>query len=231
MDYWTPSHDRDLAPRDAAGWMFLREAIKNSRSTGAVAPSGRRLARLLADPVRAEGGPVDVLEVGAGTGSVTRTLLARLGSGSRLDIVEANPRFAQRLERLIGAHPAARRARLYEEFIEDYRPAHHYDVIVSGLPFTNFTPAQVHTIMGRYLTMLRPGGTLTYFTYLGTGAARGIVASRAEVERHRSVEGVLAAYQRRYGTGCRTVWGNLPPAHVWRLRGAAHPLVLTGANR
>ncbi|MEU6401517.1 methyltransferase domain-containing protein [Streptomyces sp. NPDC046985] len=223
MDDWTTSHDRVLAQRNAEGWTFLLEAARDLRTTGAIAPSGRVLARLLTDPVAEHGArPVNVLEAGAGTGSVTRALIPRLACASLLDVVEANPRFAARLRRLVRAHPHlagdSERVRVHHAFVEELDTGRRYDVIVSGLPFTNFTPAQVETIMDRYMNMLEPGGTLTYFAYRGTRYARALTATRAQARRHRGVEEVLADYQRRYATGCWTVWANLPPARVWRLR-------------
>lgn len=232
MDDWTTSHDRVLAQRNAEGWMFLIEAARDLRSTGAITPSGKALARLLTDPVSENGAqPLNVLEAGAGTGSVTRTLIRRLSPGSRLDIVEANPRFAAQLRRLVRSHPHLagehERVRVHHALVEHLDTDRHYDVIVSGLPFTNFTPAQVETIMDRYLELLQPGGTLTYFAYRGTRYGRALTASRAEARRHHAVENVLAGYQRRYATGCWSVWGNLPPAKVWQLRRPAHPATST----
>ncbi|MGW2280472.1 class I SAM-dependent methyltransferase [Streptomyces sp. NPDC001770] len=223
MDDWTASHDRVLARRNAEGWMFLLEAARDLRTTGAIAPSGRALARLLTDPVQEHGTrPLNVLEAGAGTGSVTRTLISRLSPGSRLDIVEANARFASRLRQLVHTHPqlagGSERARVHHTLVEQLDTHRPYDVIVSGLPFTNFAPDQVETIMDRYMNLLHPGGTLTYFAYRGTRWARALTASRAQARRHRAVEEVLAGYQRRYATGRWTVWGNLPPANVWQLR-------------
>ncbi|MEU6112056.1 methyltransferase domain-containing protein [Streptomyces albidoflavus] len=223
MDDWSTSHDRVLAQRNAEGWTFLIEAARDLRTTGAVAPSGKALARLLTDPVQERGAhPLNVLEAGAGTGSVTRTLLSRLSAGSRADIVEANSRFASQLRDLVRTHPrpagGGARVRVHHAFVEDLDTGRPYDVIVSGLPFTNFAPAQVEKIMSRYMELLHPGGTLTYFAYRGTRHARFLTASRAEVRRHRAAEEVLAEYQRRYATHCWTVWGNLPPARVWRLR-------------
>ena len=55
MDDWTTSHERVLAQRNAEGWMFLIEAARDLRATGAVAPSGKALARLLTDPVQEHG--------------------------------------------------------------------------------------------------------------------------------------------------------------------------------
>ncbi|MGW5307626.1 class I SAM-dependent methyltransferase [Streptomyces griseoluteus] len=223
MENWTTSHDRVLARRNAEGWTFLVEAARDLRTTGAIAPSSRALARLLTDPVREHGTrSLNILEAGAGTGSVTRALIARLSPGSRLDIVEANARFASRLRRLVRTHPRLAgqgdQVRVHHDLVEQLDTGRPYDVIVSGLPFTNFTPAQVDTIMSRYMDLLHPGGTLTYFAYRGTRYARALTASRAEARRHRAVEEVLAAYQRRYAVGRWTVWGNVPPANVWQLR-------------
>ncbi|MFF2660731.1 class I SAM-dependent methyltransferase [Kitasatospora sp. NPDC058032] len=207
----------------ADGWTFLREAVRDLRATGAVAPSGRALARTVTDPIRVRAPrPLSVLEAGAGTGAVTRALLPQLPRGSRLDIVEANPRFVARLHELLDAHPAppARRIRVtvHQAYVEDLETEQRYDVIVSGLPLTNFTPDRVERIMARYLDLLHPGGTLSYFAYLGTRRARTLLASRAEVRRHAAVDAVTAAYRRRYATGRWTVLANLPPAHVWELR-------------
>ncbi|MYW66123.1 methyltransferase domain-containing protein [Streptomyces sp. SID8379] len=242
MDDWTTSHDRVLAQRNAEGWMFLIEAARDLRTTGAIAPSSRTLARLLTDPVQEHGArPLNVLEAGAGTGSVTRTLIPRLSPSSRLDIVEANARFASQLRRLVRTHPRlageSQRVRVHHALVEQLDTGRPYDVIISGLPFTNFTPAQVETIMNRYMELLHPGGTLAYFAYRGTRYARALTSSRAEARRHRAVEEVLAGYQRRYATGRWTVWTNLPPADVWQLRrpndasAPAAPYILTGAAR
>ncbi|MGC0418195.1 class I SAM-dependent methyltransferase [Embleya sp. AB8] len=214
----SPDIDRVLARRSADGWTFLREAARDLRTVGAVAPSGRALARLLTDPVDERGAqPLRVLEAGAGTGSVTRVLLPRLSPGSRLDLVEANPRFAARLCGFTHVHGG--RVRVHHTFVEEFDTDHRYDVIVSGLPFTNFTPDRVERILDRYLDLLAPGGVLTYFAYPGTRHARALIASRTEARRHRAVEDVLANHRRRHATSCRIVWPNLPPAKVWRLHG------------
>lgn len=73
--------------------------------------------------------------------------------------------------------------------------------------------------MDRYLDLLRAGGTLTYFAYVGTARARRLLSSPAEARRHRDVGELLAAYQRKYGIRRRLVLGNVRPARVWQLRG------------
>ncbi|RDI48499.1 phospholipid N-methyltransferase [Nocardia mexicana] len=219
--------------------LFLREAARDLRVIGAVAPSGRSLARRLAGPVLACGDrPLNVLEVGAGTGAVTRDLIPQLPAGSRLDVVEINPYFADRLRRLVDAHPSmAETVRIHREDVRQLRTGCRYDIIVSGLPFTNFDPGQVDSIMAQYLDLLYPGGVLTYFAYLGTRPARRVLSPGAAARRHRAVDEVMARYQRRYAVDRITVWDNAPPARVWWLRrpdahGSGRPLPAAfGAER
>lgn len=223
MDDSTTSHDRVLGQSVAGGWMFLLEAARDMRTTGALAPSGRALAHALTEPVRSQAGrPLSVLEVGAGTGSVTRPLIHQLPTGSRLDIVEANPRFTGRLRDLVRTHPhlagRCEGVRVHEAYVEDLDVGRRYDAIISALPFANFAPHQIEAIMGRYLELLCPGGLLAYFAYRGTRQARCLLPSRSQARRHRAAEEVLADYRRRYATGRSTVWANLPPADVWHLQ-------------
>ncbi|GAA3483532.1 translation initiation factor IF-2 [Streptomyces yanii] len=248
-------------PRFADTRLFVTEAARGFRITGAVAPSSRRLAAALAAPVTERAGqPLDVLEVGAGTGPVTRCLLPLLAPGSTLDVVEANPRFAAVLRNVVREYRPGRdehtaraqmrdcrtthtkvrddqpgeafaparseggvRVRIHEKRIEYLNTGQSYDVIVSGLPFANFVPDTVTSLMDRYIELLRPGGALTYFAYVGTAPARRLVASAGEAARHRAVETVLAGYRQRGRAVGRTVWANVPPARVWRVHPTPSP--------
>ncbi|MER6361779.1 translation initiation factor IF-2 [Kitasatospora sp. NPDC001527] len=247
-----PAPDPDPVPRSAVssaaprpgggeGWFFLSEALRTFRLTGAVAPSGADLVNALVVPATSRPDrPISVLEVGAGTGAVTRRLVRVLRAGDRLHAVESNPRFAQRLR----ADPElARRGpelglRVSECRVQDLpeasaaRPdgsgdgagggtgaaAERYDVIVSGLPFTNFEPAEVRRILDLYLRLLRPGGELTYFGYLGTSAARLVTSGPRRGARHRAVVRLLRRFEQEYGLGSRTAWRNVPPARAYLLR-------------
>ncbi|WP_330434046.1 methyltransferase domain-containing protein [Streptomyces sp. NBC_00825] len=223
MNDWKTSHERVLAQRRAEGWMFLIEAVRDMRTTGAIAPSSKALARTLTGPLRAQPPrPLAVLEAGAGTGAITRALIPHLSRGSHLDIVEPNPRFTARLDHLVATHPHlaghAGKATVHQTCVERLDTTQRYDVIVSGLPLTNFPPQQVERIMSCFMDLLHPGGTLAYYAYRGTRRARTLTASRAALRRHAAVDEIMTGYQRAYATGRWTVWANLPPAHVWHLQ-------------
>ncbi|MFB7471957.1 class I SAM-dependent methyltransferase [Kitasatospora sp. NPDC056184] len=239
-------------PAVGEGWFFLSEALRTFRLTGAVAPSGADLVNALVVPATSRPDrPISVLEVGAGTGAVTRRLVRVLRPGDRLHVVESNPRFVQRL---LADPELARREpelglRVSECRVQDLPEARaaeasghpggagdgpvrgggagceqpgaaagRYDVIVSGLPFTNFEPAAVQRVLDLYLRLLVPGGELTYFAYLGTSAARLLTSGPRRGARHRAVVRLLRQFEKEYGLGSRTAWRNVPPARAHLLR-------------
>lgn len=159
------------------------------------------------------------MEVGGGTGSVTAALIPLLTTHCHLDVVEPNPRFAEGLRLLARDHTAqADRVLVHNTAVEQVATGRRYDVITSGLPFTNFEPEHVDAIMSRYLELLRPGGTLTYFAYRGTTTARSLLSGRTEARRHRKVNEIIADHRRRYEVSSTTTWANLPAAEVFRLQ-------------
>ncbi|HIN83951.1 MAG TPA: hypothetical protein EYM90_03505, partial [Phycisphaerales bacterium] len=66
---------------------FFTQAFKNYRSTGALAPSSRFLARTIVQSIP-EHSPKRMLEVGCGTGAFTKEILNTLRDGDSFHIVE-----------------------------------------------------------------------------------------------------------------------------------------------
>lgn len=150
---------------------------------------------------------------------MTAPLIPLLTTHCHLDVVEPNPRFAEGLRLLARDHTAQDdRVLVHNTAVEQIATGRRYDVIISGLPFTNFEPDHVDAIMSRYLELLRPGGTLTYFAYRGTATARSLFSGRAEARRHRKVNEIMADHRRRYEVSSTTTWANLPAAEVFRLQ-------------
>src|SRR5262252_3070378 len=79
------------------GVAFAQAWAKHPLRVGAVAPSSRRLARLITSEISPASAPV--LELGPGTGVFTRALLGRGLHEDQLILVECDPRFARLLER------------------------------------------------------------------------------------------------------------------------------------
>ncbi|MDP6311821.1 MAG: methyltransferase domain-containing protein [Phycisphaerales bacterium] len=155
---------------------FLIEALRNHKEVGAIVASGRYLARAMTATIGGNGHIDRVLEVGAGTGAFTGSILNRLGPGGSADIVELNPIFCQKLRnKVVGPwsdQNGDRSAKVIEGCIEDANLEESYTTIVCGLPFNSFSPDVARRILRQLATLLSPGGTLTFFEYAGFPSLR-----------------------------------------------------------
>ena len=202
--------------------LFWQEFRRTFESTGAIAPSGRKLCRALARYVSGDGKPRRILEVGPGTGVVTDAIIAQMGPQDTLDVVELNERFVAALrERLASDHlwqRAADRVRIHHLPIEQLSSAEPFDVIVSGLPFNNFPVELVKNILRHLETLAAPDATLSFFEYVAIRRIKAVVCAKPERERLNGIGAVLndAFAKRQFRQEC--IVANVPPAWVHHLR-------------
>jgi phospholipid N-methyltransferase len=201
---------------------FFRQYRRRFQTTGAVAPSSRFLARALAKPLERHAGACRVLEVGPGTGAVTRRIVRFIKPADRFDLVELNETFVNVLKQRFAEEPdfraVAERSAVHQCPIQEFRSEAPYQFIVCGLPFNNFPPELVREIFGAVFELLAPGGVLSYFEYMYMRPLRKAVSNRAGRERLGALEGVLHDYLGRYRFRRDWVFVNFPPAWVQHLR-------------
>ena len=199
---------------------FLRRFLANPHQVGAIAPSSRRLAGALCEPMARRTSPSRILEVGAGTGAITRHLIDLLGPNDQLDICELRPDFCTALEGNILSQPAATLARsqgriqLLTCCVQQIDRPEHYDFIISGLPLNSFDPESVEAILDRIMANLARGGVFSYFEYVGLGRITRHLASSATRQRTRAVRELLKQRIKRHQFARRTVLWNVPPAYA-----------------
>ncbi|GAA4903475.1 class I SAM-dependent methyltransferase [Streptomonospora salina] len=205
--------------------LFVRQAVRTFRATGAVAPSSRGLGNALArfvDERATPDAPLSIMEAGAGTGAVSRVIAEHMREGDTIDLVESNPEFAGRLADQLTTDPELARiadsATVHQKLVTDLGTDRGYDVIISGLPFANFTAEEVREILEYYFTVLRPGGRLSLFGYLYTKQVKAVVAPREDYLRQARSGWVVEEWVNRYGIGTERVMANLPPAWIQHLQ-------------
>lgn len=200
--------------------VFYGQAIERAKEVGAFTHTSKVVADAVAEPVRRgpSGAPIRVLEVGAGTGALTRSIAERLLPGDRLDLVEINPEFVKVLHEQFGTIPGVD-VRIEERDIFAAQPTDEpYDVIVSSLPLLNFSPEMVRNVFDRYLNeLLVPGGTLSYYDYWAK-ELRTFVVGPAERRRMREVLRITNEFRDRYEEKDRLIPWNFTPALVHYLR-------------
>lgn len=205
--------------------LFFSQALRTFHVTGSILPSSAALAHEMAEHIRHRAdseGSLSILEAGAGTGAISRGIAAAMRPGDTVDLVEANPEFAAHVEELLSSDPGMSRiadsATVHACLVNDLGTDRTYDVIVSGLPFANFTADQVKEILDYYFTVLRPGGTLSFYGYLYTKEVKAVIAKREDYLRQARTSWVVQDWIDRYGIGSEKVFANVPPAWVHHLR-------------
>jgi phosphatidylethanolamine/phosphatidyl-N-methylethanolamine N-methyltransferase len=177
---------------------FLRSWIEKPLHMGAVMPSGRVLARTMAQYVDIDSDR-PVIELGPGTGAITNALIAHGVDQKRLVLVEYNPGFCALLRdrypqaTVVQGDAYTLRDSLWNVLSE---PA---SAVVSGLPLvTKPMLTRLKLIRDAFVAMA-PGSPFVQFTY---SVAPPIP---------KSLPGVSTEASER-------IWMNLPPARVWVYR-------------
>lgn len=203
---------------------FIRGYLKNPKVVGSVAPSSRALATALCAPYAKSSGPVSVLEIGAGTGAVTRYLAEIIRDTDTLDVCEMQPDFAETLRRDVLTLPnlaagvAEGRVRVVEAAVQTLTLKDHYDFIICGLPFTAFALRDVKDAFATIRRCLKPGGTLSYFEYIAMRRTARLFAVGSKRARIRRVSTFLNRTIRNHQFHKHSVLASFPPAHARYLR-------------
>lgn len=205
-------------------WRFLEGYIRAPNVVGAIAPSSRALASALCGPFRCFSRPARVLEVGAGTGAITRHLGLLLGAKDELDICEIQPEFADFLKRNVLTHAKlargvdSGRVRLLRSAVQELTCESRYDFVISGLPLTAFDLGEVQDVFSVIRRGLTSGGVFSYFEYVGLRITSRLLSIGRQRARIRSVSAYLSENIRNHQFDRQTVLHNLPPAYARHLR-------------
>jgi phosphatidylethanolamine/phosphatidyl-N-methylethanolamine N-methyltransferase len=181
--------------------VFLKRWLRQPLRMGSITPSGQALGRAMARAVLQDL-PADrtVIELGAGTGSITRALLAA-GLPERLLVpVELD---AELHAHLVRAFPGLRLLNGDAARLPELLEAHgvtDVGAVVSSLPLLAMPAPLVEAIVTGIAAILPPGAPLVQFTYGPASPVPPDLMRRLHLEATRG----------------RRIWSNLPPAVVWR---------------
>jgi phosphatidylethanolamine/phosphatidyl-N-methylethanolamine N-methyltransferase len=183
-------------------WLFFRRALAHPLQLGTPIPSSPALGRLIASHLKDRKNGL-IIEIGGGTGVITRELLAAGVPAERLLVLEIDPEMADYLRATL---PEARvmtgdARRLPELLPPSWRG--RVDAVVSGVPMAVLTAAYQREIIDAVFDVLAPDGRYLQYTFTMGGSP---------VHARR-----LGLIGRRLGT----TFGNFPPASVWTYRPAA----------
>ena len=202
-----------LEERFADEARFIKSWLDNPFITGAVSPSGRFLARMMAryvDPLST--GPI--IELGPGTGPVTEALLHRGVAQERLILVEYDAAFCKLLERRfpkarIVQGDAYNLSKTLAGVLSEPAAA-----VVSSLPLLTKPDATRLALLSDAFSLMDETGSFVQFTY-------GVTSPIPRKGKYNDRIDLSFTSE-----SSPPVWLNLPPARVWVYKPSvgAHPV-------
>ncbi|WP_274423517.1 phospholipid N-methyltransferase PmtA [Chelativorans sp. YIM 93263] len=189
---------KTLAERFDAELRFFRGWMDKPKEVGSVIPTSGVTARRMASIVRPERDDL-VLELGPGTGVITRAILQRGIKPENLVSVEYSSEFVERLQAdFPDVNFVTGDAFDLDNVLAPWK-GRSFDSVVSAIPLLNFPTNDRVTLVERLLDLLPAGRPIVQITY---GAVSPVPAGRGSY----SVE--------RFDFVVR----NIPPAHLWLYR-------------
>ncbi|WP_138431466.1 class I SAM-dependent methyltransferase [Fodinibius saliphilus] len=177
--------------------------FKDLKQVGAIAPSSKFLAKDLVSQLKKklagnDCSPLRILEIGAGTGPLTKQIIKHLRPKDQLDIVEIHKKFFQ----IVKTKYRQQNVQAHHSDILHFDPNYQYDFIFSSLPYENMPEKVSREIWEKKLNLCNPEAYISYFKYV---KFRDFKSDFEE----KVVE--------KYGQNEKIVLLNLPPAKVYTL--------------
>jgi len=200
-DRSAPHHSETSQPPD--WWVFLTKFLQRGRVIASFAPSSRFMARVAVRGIDFDT-TTCIVELGAGTGPITKELLRRAGKHTRLIIIELDAALCRYLRRRFPNAEIVEADAADLDRVLDERGIAKVDHIISGLPLPSIAEEIRDRILDISARRLAPGGTFRQLTIMPW---------------------VYYRMYRRYFTDVRFkfVLRNLPPGGIYQCSGWQEP--------
>jgi len=201
--------------------IFIREFVSEFKYTGTICPSSRFAAEALASPVDGNRKTKNILEAGAGTGSVTMRILDQMVLGDRLTICEINPRLMKELRKKVMSHSNYEKHKknivFFEGPVQELSESEKFDALVCAIPFLNFEVGLVKDIFQKLLRISAEGAVMTYFEYIGLRKLGKVIPIKERKQRIKEVDSYMNNEYVPRTIGVKKVWLNVLPINVYTL--------------
>jgi phosphatidylethanolamine/phosphatidyl-N-methylethanolamine N-methyltransferase len=179
---------------------FIRGMMAEPKTVGAIMPTSARMAAKMASIIDTGSG-LPVLELGPGTGVITKAILAMGVKPENLVSVEYSTQFYDHLvEKFPGVRFINGDAFNIEQTLADYR-GQKFDCVISGIPLLNFPMHARVKLVESLLDLMAPGRPVVQFSY----GPKSPIAKRPEIYKVEHFDIILR---------------NIPPAQIWHYKKA-----------
>ncbi|PCJ62038.1 MAG: SAM-dependent methyltransferase [Planctomycetota bacterium] len=183
---------------------LIKEFIKHPSKTGSISPSSSFLSLKMLEPYTANENRGFIVELGPGTGAITKYILEEINDIKDFLTIEINTNM---VKHLIKKYPELDIAPISAEYLHEYltekklpKPSH----IISGLPWAVFKDELQDKILESVSTSLEENGCFTTFAYLHALKLKSAIKFREKLNKTFSKVETTSP-----------IWRNIPPAIVY----------------
>lgn len=191
-------------------YLFIKRFLHAPTEIGALFPSSKRLGNRMTSATFNSSTSLRYLEVGGGSGALTRPIVTHLRPQDWLDIVECDPKFCIEL-RAQFAH--LNNVAVHEISILDFSGS-DYDIVFSSLPLNSFRAEMVEAILKKYEKLVKEGGYLSYYEYMGLKKIKQALLFGETASDFQCAQQLKRSFSDKYKQKVDTIWWNLPPARI-----------------
>jgi phosphatidylethanolamine/phosphatidyl-N-methylethanolamine N-methyltransferase len=177
---------------------FIRGMMAEPKTVGAIMPTSARMAAKMASIIDAGSG-LPVLELGPGTGVITRAILAKGVKPENVVSIEYSTQFYEHLK---DKYPDVNFINGDAFNIHETLKAYHgqkFDCVISGIPLLNFPMHQRVSLIESLLDLMPAGRPVVQFSY----GPKSPVAKRPDSYKVEHFDIILR---------------NIPPAQIWHYK-------------
>lgn len=202
--------------------VIFSEFLRSFRETGELLPTSRAAAMQLLRPLQNKPGPRRILEIGAGTGAISKEILPCLRPEDRLILCEINKRLFSILQLQLSRSKEFKARQHQVDFFcgpfQDLREDCKFDAFICSLPFLNFDSCLVAEVFDKIERLASPGAQMSYYEFSGFrlfGKLIGLPSRRARI---KAVDETLCKCALSKKIDTARVWQSLPPIDVHILK-------------
>lgn len=178
---------------------FLAQWVRRPATVGAILPSGKSLANAMARQIDVSR-PGLVLELGGGTGTITKACIEIGVDPQQIVVLEKAPSFCSLIrQRFPDVRVIRGDARNLKRLLKA-RDLGPFKAVLSGLPLLSIPEVQRNSILAQSFDVLAQDGVFVQFTYGPLSPVPRVLTRSLELIKDRSA----------------WVLKNVPPASVWR---------------
>lgn len=185
---------------------FFKQFLLNYRKTGAISASSEQLGKQFIQSSHLSHAK-SVVELGSGSGVLTRKILENISPSADFFAMEINPVFVRETQRRCPNAPVYQDSAHNIQKYLDLHQLNGVDCIISGLPWSLFSRRYQEILLEAIADSLNPGGEFLTFAYI-----HGLFLPSGRIYR-KKLPGKFTLVNHS-----RIVWKNAPPALVYRAK-------------